>query len=1077
MIPENAGLGALAMSFQRLNKLLLLVVGIALLLLGMCFWAGDRVLEEERDKVRSHFERLIESIHEHEIFLRNAAIAYSQTNKNITSDIRPMSTMELIRHGDELLYQVRGLALSLPFTLAQRVHYSSAQMQGAFSLGVQLTDYYAAYWSGSYYGAPQLFMFSPTPQFNIAIPGIGSTPRQPRLGMGNFFRVSGRLYDSLHNRLDTLSDNRVRWMRAPPDLFPEYKTIVAYSGVAFPGSVMPSGKDEGLSFLAALLNVEVLNDAGHQLISSINSSLTLISPEGETLLGTDTSYAQVPDGFSFDSYGLRFKLLSAGNEAWIGLYTISYSKFFRYAKWSLLTATGVFSVVLLLGWWINRLYRLRVVEPAQRASRRLSESNAFNRVMVDNAPVGLCVLRRSDGEVLLENQRAQQWLITPQLVSFLNRDYNDAQPGEVQIEIDGRYLLASVVSTRYQDEDVLLCGVNDVTRHVDDTNLMEQAKHSADAASEAKTLFLATMSHEIRTPLYGVLGNLELLELTDLKSDQREYLQTIHRSSAALLQLISDVLDVSKIESGQMAVESVVFCPLDIFEDAVRSYTASALNKGLQIYGIADSSLPPWMQGDPGRIRQIINNLLSNAIKFTDSGHVVLRVKVSDQEGGHASLQWQVSDTGVGISHKKMPDLFKPFSQLGESQSPGGAGLGLSICMRLSQLMSATLRVVSEPGLGSSFSLNIRLPEATGDVAENREIDLQGITVFVRAPIKEMEQSLADWLSRWGARASPLPPSFNGNPGEVLLDMIPGAAGRDDWRGERVIASHSGTLEPEHDGIGWMVNAYDMQGIASALERACHNPTFRFIPRRVEELTHVGLRVLVAEDNPINRGVLAEQLQALGAQVTIAETGEKALVAWAPKLFDLVITDLNMPVMDGYELARKLRLRDLDIPIVAVTANALREEGERCLAIGMNAWLVKPLNLKILRETLARYCPPATPVTRRQPHSSMVLGDLDGWIKLSVPMQQLLVDTLQVDLDSAQIALDKKDTSALVSLLHRLNGSFASVRAKALSAACNDWEVTLSTEELNVTSARAVHRLLERLYSVLLALRGALSQE
>ncbi|KAA0945712.1 response regulator [Pseudomonas sp. ANT_H14] len=1077
MTSENSGLGALAMSFQRLNKLLLLVVGIALLLLGMCFWAGDRVLEEERDKVESHFERLVESIHEHEVFLRNAAIAYNQTNQNIAADIRPMSTIELMRHDDELLYQVRGLAMSLPFTLAQRVQYSSAQMQGAFSLGVQLTDYYTAYWSGSYYGAPQLFMFSPTPQFNIAIPGIGSTPRQPRLGMENFFSVSGRLYDSLKARSDALSDNQVRWMRAPQDLFPGRKTIVAYSGVAFPRSVMPSGKDEGLAFLAALLNVQMVNDAGHQLVSSINSRLTLISPVGETLLGADSSYAQLPDGLSFDRYGLRFKLMSAGNEPWVGLYTISYNNFFRYARWSLLTAASVFSVVLLLGWWVNRLYRVRVVEPAQRANRRLTESNAFNRVMLDNAPVGLCVLQRNTGQVLLENQRAQQWPITPQLVSVINRDYSDAPPGEVQIEVDGCYLLVCVVSTRYQDEDVLLCGFNDVTRHVDDANLMEQAKRSADAASEAKTLFLATMSHEIRTPLYGVLGNLELLELTDLKSDQREYLQTIHRSSAALLQLISDVLDVSKIESGQMAVESVVFCPLDIFEDAVRTYAASATNKGLQIYGLVDASLPPLMRGDPGRIRQIINNLLSNAIKFTDSGRVVLRVKVSDQDNGHASLQWQVSDTGVGISHKKIPDLFKPFSQLGEAQSPGGAGLGLSICMRLSQLMSATLRVVSEPGLGSSFSLNIRLPVATGDLAGNREIDLQGITVYVRAPIKEMEQSLVDWLGRWRAWASPLPPSFSGNPGEVLLDMLPGSAGLDDWRGERVIASLAGALEPENDGSGWTVNAYDIRGIARALERACHNPTHSFIPMQAEELPHVGLRVLVAEDNPINRGLLREQLQALGAQVTTAETGEQALQAWAPKLFDLVITDLNMPVMDGYELARALRLRDVDIPIVAVTANAMREEGERCLAVGMNAWLVKPLNLKILRETLARYCPPATAATRQEQPCSMVPGDLDGWIKLSVLMQQLLVDTLQADLDNAQKALDNEDTSGLVSLLHRLNGSFASVRARALSAACNEWEVALSTEALSATSIPAVHSLLERLYSVLLVLRGALIQE
>ena len=226
------------------------------------------------------------------------------------------------------------------------------------------------------------------------------------------------------------------------------------------------------------------------------------------------------------------------------------------------------------------------------------------------------------------------------------------------------------------------------------------------------------MSHEIRTPLYGVLGNIELLELTSLDKRQREYLSTIQRSSSVLFQLISDVLDVSKIESGQMAVEAKDFCPLDVFEDAVRSYAATAANKGLTIFACADATLPPRVRGDAVRIRQIINNLLSNAIKFTDSGRVVLRLKVSELEQGQVSLQWQVSDTGVGISEQQLAQLFKPFSQVGGSERAGGAGLGLSICARLCEMMGANLRVVSEPGLGSSFSLHTRLPVVAGSLAQ-----------------------------------------------------------------------------------------------------------------------------------------------------------------------------------------------------------------------------------------------------------------------------------------------------------------------------------------------------------------------
>ena len=362
----------------------------------------------------------------------------------------------------------------------------------------------------------------------------------------------------------------------------------------------------------------------------------------------------------FTRDGLRFKLTSTGPERWTGLYSISYQNFFGYAKWPLLAAVGLLVLFVLIGWRVNRWYRERIIEPAQRSSQSLAESEEFNRVMLDSAPVGLCVVQRGTGVVLLENQRAQQWQGTAELIALFKRDYGEHELGEVQLEVAGRYLQACFAFTRYKGKDVVLCGFNDITRHVDDANLMEQARRSADDASKAKTLFLATMSHEIRTPLYGVLGNIELLELTTLDKRQREYLSTIQRSSSVLFQLISDVLDVSKIESGQMAVEAKDFCPLDVFEDAVRSYAASATNKGLNIFACADATLPPLVRGDAVRIRQIINNLLSNAIKFTDSGRVVLRLKVSELEQGQVSLQWQVSDTGVGINEQQLAQLFKP---------------------------------------------------------------------------------------------------------------------------------------------------------------------------------------------------------------------------------------------------------------------------------------------------------------------------------------------------------------------------------------------------------------------------------
>lgn len=1073
MKTESLKLGALALSSQRLNKLLLILAGLTLLLVSMCYWAVDRVLEEERDKVDLHFGRLVESIHEYETFLRNVASAYDRTNQNIQTDIRPLSRVEIMQKGDERVFQNRGLAMSQPFTLSERVRFSQAQLQGAYSLGVQLTDYYSTFWSSSNYAAPQTFLFSPSDQFNIAIPGVEGTRKQSVLFKNNFFDLTGRLHQQLLAQRSLLNDRKVRWTRAPASLLEGSKVIVALIGVDITPSIMPAQQDEGLLAMMALLDAKRINGPDRLGLKSVNDRVTLISPGGDVLLGNAQDPASVPMGLSFEAEGLRFKLISSGPEQWVGLYAISYKSFFRYAQWPLLGVASVFLLALLSGWRVNRWYRARIVEPAQRANRRLTESEAFNRAMLQSAPIGLCVVQRNNSKVLLENQRAQEWQGTAELISLLKRDYSNQEPREVQIEVAGRFLLVCFMSTRYQGEDVVLCGFNDITRHVDDAQLLEQARRAADEASAAKTLFLATMSHEIRTPLYGVLGNLELLGLTDLDARQRDYLQTIGRSSSVLFQLISDVLDVSKIESGQMALETTTFSPLDVFEDAVRSYAATATNKGLQVFACADATLPALMSGDPGRIRQIVNNLLSNAIKFTESGRVVLRLKVTELTATQAALQWQVSDTGIGISEKQLAGLFKPFSQISGSEGAGGAGLGLSICARLSELMDAQLRVVSEPGLGSSFSLHIQLPIIAGALPDSADIKLDGLAVHVRAPLKELEQCLVDWLNRWGAHAAVLPAGYHADAHSILLDLSASPAHGEPWAGRRLTVSDLAHRQPQPSSDGWTVNAFDIRSIARALMLAHSGAVQEREVSGAGLLSCNGLRVLVAEDNPINRAILQEQLQALGAQVITAADGEEALQRWSPEAFDVVITDINMPRLNGYELTRALRKRDAVIPIIGVTANAFREEGEQCLAAGMTAWIVKPLSLKLLSQTLLEHGGRST-VTPDKPSieapEEQAHQDLDGWISLSPAMRDLFITTMQEDLSCVQQGLEQQDAECVVRHLHRMSGSLATVCASHLSAACNALETSLHSHSLDAARIAQVQALLRRLEIAVLTL-------
>ena len=815
----------------------------------------------------------------------------------------------------------------------------------------------------------------------------------------------------------------------------------------------------------------MLLDAQGQIIFTNAAQSTLV--DSLHALEARNSFGFIGSGWLPDSLAIRKKL---GYSGWQIVYAVDIKSLLPVLGWPLAVCVLLFIAVCIgLRFLIVRIDR-RLITPGENRIQALVESEAFSRAALQVAPVALCVIRRTDGTVVLENSLSQQWLGRSSergklCHGWIHRAFDESElsnSDEIEME-DGRLLYLAFAPTRYKSEDVLICAFSDISARKQIEVTLERARQLADRANEAKTLFLATMSHEIRTPLYGVLGNLELLELTPLNERQHEYLKTIQRSSAVLFQLISDVLDVSKIESGQMAVQAQAFCPLDLLEDCVRSYSAAASNKGLKLFACADANLPPLVCGDAVRIRQIINNLLSNAIKFTDSGRVVLRLKVTAIEPDHVSLQWQVSDTGIGISEQQLTRLFKPFSQVGGSERAGGAGLGLSICSRLSEMMGANLRVVSEPGLGSSFSLQMSLPVIAGALLNSADIDLRNVNIHVRAPLKDIGQSLVDWLCAWGARAQLLPVSEAEDRDAILLDIVTGSTQSQQAAGERVIATVSGRSQAQRTARGWEVNAYDIRAIARTLMQVAQGTAPQLSATVPQPQASLELNVLVAEDNPVNREILKEQLEALGVRVTLAEDGEQALVRWSEGSFDLVITDVNMPRLDGYQLTRRLRELDPAVPIIGVTANAMREEGEHCLEVGMNAWLVKPLSLSTLRQTLCAYCPQTTqasaPVlesaTRAEP-----ADDLEGWITLSPAMHRLFISTMQEDLAQAGLALQQGDTSKLVSYVHRMNGSFATVCAVNLAAACNECEIALLRESLNPESAVAIKALLKRLHGV-----------
>lgn len=324
----------------------------------------------------------------------------------------------------------------------------------------------------------------------------------------------------------------------------------------------------------------------------------------------------------------------------------------------------------------------RLFTPTVERIRALVESEMFSRDVIETAPVALCVLRRSDGQVVLENHLAQQWLGQDpargaRSAQWIEQAFerHEGQCSDYFESAEGRHLYLSCSPTRYKGEPVLLCAFSDISARKQIEAALDDARRAADTANEAKTQFLATMSHEIRTPLYGVLGTLELLSRTVLDAQQRDYLRAIEGSSSTLLQLICDVLDVSKIEAGQLALELSEFSAPDLVREVVQGYSAAARSKGLQLYSCLDPRLPEHLIGDVNRIRQILNNLLSNAVKFTDCGRVVLRARLLNRDGERSCLLWQVSDTGKGIAEQDQPFIFDPFYQTeGHSQVIPGTG-------------------------------------------------------------------------------------------------------------------------------------------------------------------------------------------------------------------------------------------------------------------------------------------------------------------------------------------------------------------------------------------------------------------
>ncbi len=564
---------------------------------------------------------------------------------------------------------------------------------------------------------------------------------------------------------------------------------------------------------------------------------------------------------------------------------------------------------------------------------------------------------------------------------------------EFKNTVNGRWCDISDRAIQWVDGRVVRLEIaTDITERKAVEAELVKARVDAEQANVLKSSFLANMSHEIRTPLNVIVGMSHLLEQTQLSSDQDDYISNIRDSAHVLLEVIDDILDLSKIESGKFVIEQTPFLLCEVLERLGNLLGTKAAGKGVELLFSVDPAVPPALQGDPFRLEQVLINLVQNALKFTEAGEVEVGINVSRKTAEGYDLGFFVSDTGEGIDPGSLESLFEAFVQADSSTSRkhGGSGLGLTICKHLVEMMGGRIEAESTVGVGSRFSFVVPLAQPT-TALPSPTIDLEGRRVLIVEKNTSVRRALSTWLRSVSARVE------QASSPNRALELV--AAARlsgeychllivdGDMAGSDLVGflgglgTASGVAAPaviitshHRNRRGELLSSSPAERTIFLAKPVCPAALFAAVREAFDsracdhaavggnvsgnQLLHLaGKRVLVVEDDPINQQVVGGLLQSLGIEVTLAGGGRAAIEAVATVDFDLVLMDVQMPDMDGLQTTRLLRselLKD-DLPIVALTAHAMRDDRDRCLAAGMNDHLTKPIDPNRLSETLGKW--------------------------------------------------------------------------------------------------------------------------
>ncbi|WP_184622074.1 ATP-binding protein [Xanthomonas sp. 3058] len=643
----------------------------------------------------------------------------------------------------------------------------------------------------------------------------------------------------------------------------------------------------------------------------------------------------------------------------------------------------------------------------------------------------------------------------------------------------------------------------ELQRHGELEQQLLRAKQAAEAATLAKGEFLATMSHEIRTPLNGIIPMLELISSGQLSLDQRDMLQTATSSSLQLLRIVDDILDYSKLEANKLELETTTFNLRELLDGVVQLLQRTAEGRQLRLSLDIEPSVRLLVRGDPVRLRQVLGNLIGNAIKFTERGSVDVQLRRLGETRAQHLLRFQVRDTGIGIAPEQQVRLFRSFAQADASTTRlyGGTGLGLAICKRIIDLMGGRIGVESEPGRGATFWFEIPLLKVIGDLQQNTGGDAERVMVI--SSDARLSQRLKHLLDSWGLS-------------HVLMETTQEALERlrrhSDTEGFGCViadydtlrysarAVHRALARPEDLVSARLIWLYgeepvpsELQDNASMAPRQSPDDTLRTLvlppdpkpavapmlasamipePPPAPPTNSREARILLVEDNPVNLLVAQKLLAVLGFEADTATDGEAALSSMESTRYDMVFMDCQMPVLDGYAATRRWRAMETEsggrpIPIVAMTANAMAGDRERCLAAGMDDYLSKPVAREQLDACLQRWLPrqpqspgptSAAPLAPENASSTVqqarALPILDNSVidelydvagTDTITILQLFLEDAPGIIEQLETAATNRDSMQLRDLAHTLKSSSANVGAQALSNAARRIELAART--------------------------------